>query len=85
MLEAFVPVVFRKGAAKNSGGFFQATGEVEVVKRAGKWCRAAVQRYLRDDGGNLKILSGQMASKGATEGALPDPAKSHFQPPNQSA
>ena len=45
-----------------ASALFQATGEVEVVKRTGRWTSSAVQRYLHDSGDVLKGLSRKMAS-----------------------
>ena len=43
-----------------ASALFQATGEIETVKRAGRWTSSAVQRYLWD-GGKTKDYSRQMA------------------------
>ena len=45
-----------------ASALFQATGEVEVVKRTGRWSSGAVHRYLHDDGDVLKGLSKKMAN-----------------------
>ena len=45
-----------------ASALFQATGEVEVVKRTGRWSSGAVQRYLHDGGDVLKGLSRKMAN-----------------------
>ena len=45
-----------------ASALFQATGEVEVVKRTGRWTSSAVQRYLHDSGDVLKGLSKKMAN-----------------------
>jgi hypothetical protein len=44
-----------------ASALYQATGEIEVVKRAGRWTSGAVHRYLYDDGDVLKGLAKQMA------------------------
>ena len=36
-------------------------GEIEVVKRTGRWTSSAVQRYLHDSGDVLAGLSDKMA------------------------
>jgi len=43
-----------------ASALFQATGEIETVKRAGRWSSSTVQRYLWD-GGKTKEYSKQMA------------------------
>ena len=43
-----------------ASALFQATGEIEAVKRAGRWTSSAVQRYLWD-GGKTKDYSRRMA------------------------
>ena len=45
-----------------ASALFQATGEVELVKRTGRWTSSAVHRYLHDSGDVLKGLSKKMAS-----------------------
>ena len=45
-----------------ASALYQATGEVEVVKRTGRWSSSAVQRYLHDSGDVLKGLSKKMAN-----------------------
>lgn len=45
-----------------ASALFQATGEVEVVKRTGRWSSGAVQRYLHDGGDVVKGLSKKMAN-----------------------
>ena len=45
-----------------ASALFQATGEVEVVKRTGRWSSGSVHRYLHDSGDVLKKLSQKMAS-----------------------
>ena len=44
-----------------ASALFQATGEIETVKRAGRWSSSTVQRYLWD-GGKTKEYSKQMAN-----------------------
>ena len=44
-----------------ASALFQASGEIELVKRMGRWSSSAVQRYLYDGGEVLKELSGRMA------------------------
>ena len=44
-----------------ASALFQATGEIELVKRTGRWSSSAVQRYLHDSGDVLKGLSKKMA------------------------
>ena len=44
-----------------ASALYQATGEIEVVKRTGRWTSSAVQRYLHDSGDVLAGLSGKMA------------------------
>ena len=41
---------------------YQATGEIEVVKRTGRWTSSAVQRYLHDSGDVLAGLAKKMAT-----------------------
>ena len=41
---------------------FQATGEIELVKRTGRWSSAAVQRYLHDGERALKDAATKMAT-----------------------
>ena len=45
-----------------ASALFQATGEVELVKRTGRWTSSAVHRYLHDSGDVLKGLGKKMAS-----------------------
>eukprot|EP00435_Cladocopium_sp_Y103_P033871 s4663_g8.t1 len=45
-----------------ASALFQAMGEVEVVKRTGRWTSGSVHRYLHDSGDVLKKLSQKMAS-----------------------
>ena len=44
-----------------ASALFQASGEIELVKRMGRWSSSAVQRYLYDGGEVLKGLAGRMA------------------------
>lgn len=44
-----------------ASALFQASGEIELVKRMGRWSSSAVQRYFYDGGEVLKQLSGKMA------------------------
>ena len=44
-----------------ASALFQATGEVEIVKRTGRWTSGAVHRYLHDSGDALKGLAQRMA------------------------
>ena len=44
--ERFMSHSLRIGGAS---ALFQATGEVELVKRRGRWTSSAVQRYLHDE------------------------------------
>ena len=45
-----------------ASALYQATGEVEVVKRTGRWTSSAVHRYLHDSGDVVKGLSKKMAA-----------------------
>eukprot|EP00435_Cladocopium_sp_Y103_P046957 s1496_g13.t1 len=45
-----------------ASALFQATGEVEVVKRTGRWTSGAVHRYLHDSGDVVSGLSKRMAT-----------------------
>eukprot|EP00435_Cladocopium_sp_Y103_P032360 s4058_g8.t1 len=56
--EALLPLAQIGGAS----ALFQATGEVEVVKRTGRWSSGAVHRYLHDSGDVVKGLSRKMAN-----------------------
>lgn len=47
-----------------ASALFQATGEVELVKRTGRWTSSAVHRYLHDSGDVLKELATKMANVG---------------------
>lgn len=45
-----------------ASALYQATGEVELVERTGRWSRSAVQRYLHDSVDVLAGLSRKMAT-----------------------
>lgn len=45
-----------------ASALYQATGEMEVVKRTGRWTSSAVQRYLHDSGDVLSGLAKKMAN-----------------------
>ena len=45
---------------------FQSTGEIELVKRQGRWSSSAVQRYLHDGGDQLAKVLVKMAKLGNT-------------------
>ena len=45
-----------------ASALYQATGEIELVKRTGRWTSSAVQRYLHDDGDVVKGLARKMAT-----------------------
>lgn len=45
---------------------FQSTGEIELVKRQGRWSSSAVHRYLHDGGTQLAKVSVKMAQLGNT-------------------
>ena len=45
-----------------ASALYQATGEIEVVKRTGRWTSSAVQRYLHDSGDVLAGLATKMAT-----------------------
>ena len=45
-----------------ASALFQATGEIELVKRTGRWSSAAVQRYLHDGETALKHAAAKMAT-----------------------
>ena len=45
-----------------ASALYQATGEIEVVKRTGRWTSSAVQRYLHDSGDVLSGLARKMAN-----------------------
>ena len=57
--ERFMSHSLRIGGAS---ALFQATGEMEVVKRTGRWSSAAVQRYLHDGEVALCFTAKKMAS-----------------------
>ena len=44
-----------------ASALYQATGEIEVVKRTGRWTSSAVQRYLHDSRDVLSGLANKMA------------------------
>ena len=45
-----------------ASALYQATGEIELVKRTGRWTSSAVHRYLHDSGDVLKGLAEKMAN-----------------------
>ena len=45
-----------------ASALYQATGEIELVKRSGRWTSSAVHRYLHDSGDVFKGLAGKMAA-----------------------
>ena len=45
-----------------ASALYQVTGEIEVVKRTGRWTSSAVQRYLHDPGDVLSGLARKMAN-----------------------
>ena len=45
-----------------ASALYQATGEIELVKRTGRWTSSAVHRYLHDSGDVLKGLAQKMAN-----------------------
>lgn len=57
--ERFMSHSLRIGGAT---ALYQSTGEIELVKRMGRWNSAAVQRYLHDGGETLPKVSQKMAS-----------------------
>ena len=57
--ERFMSHSLRIGGAS---ALFQATGEIELVKRTGRWSSAAVQRYLHDGEVALKETARKMAN-----------------------
>ena len=57
--ERFMSHSLRIGGAS---ALFQATGEIELVKRTGRWSSAAVQRYLHDGERALKDAATKMAT-----------------------
>ncbi|CAE7377685.1 unnamed protein product, partial [Symbiodinium necroappetens] len=58
------PERFRSHSLRIGGAsaLFQATGEIELVKRTGRWSSSAVQRYLHDGEVALKGVASKMAS-----------------------
>ena len=44
-----------------ASALFQSTGEIELVKRTGRWSSSAVQRYLHDGEIALKETASKMA------------------------
>ena len=44
-----------------ASALFQASADIELVKRMGRWSSSAVQKYLYDGGQTLKELAGRMA------------------------
>ena len=65
--ERFMSHSLRIGGAS---ALFQATGEIEVVKRTGRWSSSAVQRYLRDGEVALRDMASKMANVDQKLGAL---------------
>ena len=61
--ERFMSHSLRIGGAT---ALYQSTGEIEVVKRMGRWSSSAVQRYLHDGGDTLPRVSQKMAELGNT-------------------
>ena len=57
--ERFLSHSLRIGGAS---AMFQATGEIELVKRTGRWSSSAVQRYLHDGEVALRNVASKMAS-----------------------
>ena len=57
--ERFMSHSLRIGGAS---ALFQATGEIELVKRTGRWSSSAVQRYLHDGEVALKDAARKMAT-----------------------
>ena len=56
--ERFQSHLLRIGGAS---ALYQATGEVEVVKRSRRWTSSGVHRYLHDGGDVIKGIAKQMA------------------------
>ena len=52
-----------------ASALFQPSGEIEVVKRTGRWSSSAVQRYLHGGEVALKDIANKMGERGP-EGAL---------------
>ena len=61
--ERFMSHSLRIGGAT---ALYQSSGEIEVVKRMGRWSSSAVQRYLHDGGDTLPKVSQKMADLGNT-------------------
>lgn len=61
--ERFLSHSLRIGGAT---ALFQSTGEIELVKRQGRWSSSAVQRYLHDGGDQLAKVLVKMAKLGNT-------------------
>lgn len=57
--ERFLSHSLRIGGAT---ALYQATADVELVKRMGRWSSSAVQRYLHDGGSTIPRVSQQMAA-----------------------
>ena len=57
--ERFMSHSLRIGGAS---ALFQATGEIELVKRTGLWSSSAVQRYLHDGEVALRDTARKMAN-----------------------
>ena len=57
--ERFLSHSLRIGGAS---ALFQATGEIELVKRAGRWSSSAVQRYLHDGDIAMRDVAAKMAT-----------------------
>ena len=57
------PERFRSHSLRIGGAsaLFQATGEIELVKRTGRWSSSAVQKYLHDGVTALKSAASKMA------------------------
>ncbi|CAE7778356.1 unnamed protein product [Symbiodinium sp. CCMP2592] len=57
------PERFRSHSLRIGGAsaLFQATGEIELVKRTGRWSSSAVQKYLHDGETALKAAASKMA------------------------
>ena len=56
--ERFLSHALRIGGAS---ALYQVSGDIELVKRMGRWSSSAVQRYLFDGGDVVKQLSAKMA------------------------
>ena len=57
--ERFMSHSLRIGGAS---ALFQSTGEIELVKRTGRWSSSAVQRYLHDGEIALRDAAKKMAT-----------------------